>query len=477
MHRRILTATLALIMALTLAAPDALAAAALRKPRQAAPISTPSSDRKRAAASAEAAGRPSEKPVPQPTATFKAASAEKLSPAVTQEPAYEAIATPIPTMAPTPAPTPLLIQLDDQGEAVKSVQERLRTLGFLTDQADGYFGPLTLDGVKRFQKFAAEYMAIELHRGEAEPSDAGIPKEQGVPAAAPVPSASAAPEPEASPAPKASSQPTAAVPTSVPTAIPTAAPTSELAPYIADGIVDNALYDFLSGDTFKIYYSDLEKGAHGLDVKRLQTRLANLYYLTDGTDGIFGGNTAAALSYFQKHNGLEATGVADRFTQEKLYSAAAVPTQKPLLEAANKHSKGNGKSYDKYKLVIDVSDQRVYAYGYENGAYGPLARAMVCSTGTKSSPTPIGTFKGDGPSHRWHYFKKFECYAQYSWRIDGPILFHSVLFRYEDEDSLVSSSVRNLGRRASHGCVRLSVKDAKWIFNNCKSGTTVVVRE
>ena len=160
----------------------------------------------------------------------------------------------------------------------------------------------------------------------------------------------------------------------------------------------------------------------------------------------------------------------------KLYAEDAVPTAKPTLAPANKNSKGNGKSYSKYKLVVDVSDQRVYAYGYENGAYGPLARVMICSTGTKSNPTPLGTFKGSGPSHRWHYFEKFECYAQYSWRIDGPILFHSVLYN-EIDGSPTSSSVRNLGRRASHGCIRLSVEDAKWIYNNCASGTTVVVRE
>ena len=27
--------------------------------------------------------------------------------------------------------------------------------------------------------------------------------------------------------------------------------------------------------------------------------------------------------------------------------------------------------------------------------------------------------------------------------------------------------MRNLGRRASHGCVRLSVADAKWVYTNC----------
>ena len=35
--------------------------------------------------------------------------------------------------------------------------------------------------------------------------------------------------------------------------------------------------------------------------------------------------------------------------------------------------------------------------------------------------------------------------------------------------------VYKLGSKASHGCVRLSVEDAKWIYNHCPAGTTITV--
>ena len=54
-------------------------------------------------------------------------------------------------------------------------------------------------------------------------------------------------------------------------------------------------------------------------------------------------------------------------------------------------------------------------------------------------------------------------------------MFHSVLYNSKSESSLSKSSVRNLGRKASHGCVRLAVKDAKWIWQNCPAGTTIIV--
>ena len=36
-------------------------------------------------------------------------------------------------------------------------------------------------------------------------------------------------------------------------------------------------------------------------------------------------------------------------------------------------------------------------------------------------------------------------------------------------------SVHSLGNKASHGCVRLSVENAKWLFQNCEAGTVVTV--
>ena len=100
---------------------------------------------------------------------------------------------------------------------------------------------------------------------------------------------------------------------------------------------------------------------------------------------------------------------------------------------------------------------------------------FVCSTGLNATPTPKGTFTNTGRGARWHYFKKFKCWAQYAWYIDGDIMFHSVIYNKDDTSTLVKSTVNALGRKASHGCVRLSVEDAKWIWDNCTSGTTVII--
>ena len=55
----------------------------------------------------------------------------------------------------------------------------------------------------------------------------------------------------------------------------------------------------------------------------LQRRLKALGYLSGSVDGYFGSQTYRAVYRFQQRNGISATGVADAYTQQVLYSSAA----------------------------------------------------------------------------------------------------------------------------------------------------------
>lgn len=204
--------------------------------------------------------------------------------------------------------------------------------------------------------------------------------------------------------------------------------------------------------------AELMQGEDGPEIARMQRRL-NLYGFEAGAaDGQFGSGTVAALKRFQKRNGLDVTGRADVQTLRKLYSGDI---------------KGALKGY---LLKVSVADQKVYAYTLDgNYEYTKLVRTMTCSTGLADTPTPKGTFTNTGPGPKWHYFKKYDCWAQYPYYIQGNIWFHSVLYSEKDEDTLLWGSVYKLGSPASHGCVRLAVEDAKWIHTNCAAGTKVIV--
>ena len=225
-----------------------------------------------------------------------------------------------------------------------------------------------------------------------------------------------------------------------------------------NGVADPLLLDDFYSERFPAIPADMNSGSSGREVVRLQRRLATLEYYTSALDGAYGAGTANAVSAFQRRNGLAETGIADRSTLETLFNENAKKALKP------------------YVLKVSVDDQRVYVYAPDaNDEYTDLVRTMKCSTGRTSSPTPTGTFiESTGPGARWHYFTKFSCWAQYAYYIQGDIMFHSVLYNSKG-GKVTQSSVNHLGSRASHGCVRLSVEDAKWIWTNCPAKTKVIV--
>ena len=352
---------------------------------------------------------------------------------------------------PTPSPTPLA--KGAQGDDVKAIQQALKQYGFLMGSADGDFGENTDRGFRAFQSYQYEMGAFE-------PTPSPTPE----PTSTPWPLTTPTPMPMESMMPQRGSQFDPKPDTS---ALEDALDESEenlpeetTPAFEPDGVVTDEFKEMLLGGGFETFREEVQRGDEGWEVLRVQYRLSDLDYHWDSVDGRFGKNTEESLKYFQKLNKLEETGIADEATQRLLFSENAIKSDKPKYL---------------YQLKVSVKDQRVYAYKWANGSYSQLVRTMICSTGTQSNPTPLGSFRADGPAGRWYYFQKYQCWAQYAYRIDGPILFHSVIYSQKDTSTVRKSSVNNLGSRASHGCVRLKVEDAQWIFNNCPAGTLVTV--
>lgn len=67
--------------------------------------------------------------------------------------------------------------------------------------------------------------------------------------------------------------------------------------------------------------------------------------------------------------------------------------------------------------------------------------------------------------------KKVKYYI--SWKNHGEFLFHTI--PTDKNGNYIKPEAEKLGTKASHGCFRLPVLDAKWIYNNIPEGTKVVV--
>ena len=112
----------------------------------------------------------------------------------------------------------------------------------------------------------------------------------------------------------------------------------------------------------------------------------------------------------------------------------------------------------------------VYAPDGEKGYIIPVV-SFVCSAG-KGTPTGSFTIRD---KLRWHELMG-PSWGQWCEHLTDDILFHSVYYNKErDNKSLSVSAYNKLGTMASHGCVRLTAGDAKWIYDNCTKGTKVII--
>ena len=110
----------------------------------------------------------------------------------------------------------------------------------------------------------------------------------------------------------------------------------------------------------------------------------------------------------------------------------------------------------------------VYAKDGTRGYIIPVI-AFACSPG---EATPTGTFY-TSDKYRWH--ELYGAMGQWCTRITGHVLFHSPPYTKFDNHTLWAKEYNKIGTWASQGCVRLRSGDAKWIYDNCKSSTKVII--
>lgn len=127
---------------------------------------------------------------------------------------------------------------------------------------------------------------------------------------------------------------------------------------------------------------------------------------------------------------------------------------------------GNNVAYTVVGIEVNQAAQLVSIIGESPTGVREPVKYMLCSTGLASS-TPNGTYTVKPLGTQWYYFPKFNCYVMYCSQLEGDICFHSLTFNTKSVDSLSQSAYNNIGKNASHGCIRLFVEDAKFIHQNC----------
>lgn len=101
----------------------------------------------------------------------------------------------------------------------------------------------------------------------------------------------------------------------------------------------------------------------------------------------------------------------------------------------------------------------------EKSSYTPLGNYSICTNGTSVKYTLKPMHEPDGSI----------VYARWASHIVGNVYFHAIAVGTQSHYALPAYRYNLLGSPASAGCIRMTVADAKWIYDYCSTGTPVKI--
>ena len=166
--------------------------------------------------------------------------------------------------------------------------------------------------------------------------------------------------------------------------------------------------------------------------------------------------------FYLRSNGKMATGWLPIDNKLYYFNASGVWTENgdPMTQKAQWYS-----SATNWLIMVDVANNYMGIYYGSYGNWEPQWFWAV-STGAPETPTVIGEFTIG--SKGYSFGDGFTCY--YYSQIYGDYLIHSEPY-YSGTFDLMDD---RLGVHITHGCVRLSMGNSKWVYDNIPYRTKVV---
>ena len=230
------------------------------------------------------------------------------------------------------------LEFGSEGSAVKTMQQKLKDLGYLSGSADGKFGVATQAAVIAFQKNnnltadgkAGSATLSKLYSGSANKAGGNAVK-------------------------------------------------------ISQAGENRSGRD--TSDIASTGYETLENGSSGSAVKALQEKLKKLGFYTGNVDGSFGDGTEAAVMAFQLQNNLTVDGKAGPATQRALYGTGSnSPVSYSALRMGDTGSAVRNLQYTLYELG--------YYDGAIDGDYGQTTSDAVRAFQIQNKLSPVDGVAG-----------------------------------------------------------------------------------
>ncbi|WP_069839821.1 L,D-transpeptidase [Bacillus sp. F56] len=187
---------------------------------------------------------------------------------------------------------------------------------------------------------------------------------------------------------------------------------------------------------------------------------------------------SACSDHAEEHASADKKKTEEHASADTKKTAEHVTSDQKTEKTSIDWTKPSGGKYPDIKqkhvwIDVDVKEQKAYIKEGSKTLY-----TMIVSSGldqTKDDATPKGTFHIEPERREWFFFEGYQEGAEYwvSWKNHGEFLFHSVPMTKDQK--VIKAEAAKLETKASHGCIRLTIPDAKWIYENIPEHTKVVI--
>lgn len=141
------------------------------------------------------------------------------------------------------------------------------------------------------------------------------------------------------------------------------------------------------------------------------------------------------------------------------------------LTLAKMHGVANNQdSPTNFIVIVDRAAHRVGVFKGSKYNWAD-AKYYKCCVGKPSTPTISGTYYIKSRGKYFDTGTQGRCW--YFTQINGNYLFHSVIYDRQNSPKRIIDN--SMDAAVSHGCVRLDLENAKWIYDNIPKNTKVII--
>ena len=144
--------------------------------------------------------------------------------------------------------------------------------------------------------------------------------------------------------------------------------------------------------------------------------------------------------------------------------------KKGWIKNTKENLKPNVDKKTEYVIDVCISNQKMKVYKKNK-----LLKEISCSTGIlgdSDTETPLGTFYIQSKGN-YFFSGKYQEGGRYYIKFFSNYLIHSI--PVDKNGNIIEEESKKIGNPASHGCIRISMNDSKWVYDNIPQGSEVSI--